>query len=253
MLPPPDNFGKLELQTKKKTFMKESYKEKYPANKNEFVFKARQNLDELLVGPINLQVSKTKTILDLKWRFFHKSDTKALCSWIRSRYALKLICSDDGEVLTPKIINFWIHHALLSVIVSDINENTQVGFFTLSYQEAKNISMNTVELCHLMVKPQKNYFAVGEYICNLAKVLAAELGFSLLIGRVVPSNIFGLALARSEGFEIALEKATWTTADFTWFYYEIPILQNSNEGVTHGIQRFKNKFENLRDFSRMES
>lgn len=152
-----------------------------------------------------------------KWHCLANSDMPFLSSWIKSRKALKLISSDYGEKLTHDIISSWNNISFLSVIATETERDIPIGFFTLSTQEANNLPPSAIELCHLMVKPREDYFLVGSYLCTVAKAISKLLGFSMLIGRVVPVNTFGIRLALSQGFRQVNSSETWTTPEFYWF------------------------------------
>lgn len=178
------------------------------------------------------------------WRLYDELYAKTLCSWIRSKEALKLICSDNGDALTPEILNSWIQQSLICIVVTETKKNTPIGFFTLSVQEAKNLPINAVEICHLMVKTQKNYFSIGEFICDLAKTISRWHGFSLLIGRVVPINMFGLTLAKSAGFNNVHTREKWAKTEFSWFVFRLRQHQFFYKGAMYGIKRIKGTIKN---------
>lgn len=169
-------------------------------------------------------------------RLFAESDKIILCQWFRSNSSLNLVSSDRGHRLTRDIIDTWTCKSLVSVVATDEVSNA-IGFFTLSTKEAPYLPFASVELCHLIVKPGRESFSIGQFLCIAAKNLANKYGFSILVGRVTPRNRYGLKLAIREGFGLLNNIRQYTTNEFFWFAFELSKQKNVFQEEVIGIYR----------------
>lgn len=159
------------------------------------------------------------------WRALHETDKAEICSWIKTRDALRMVSDDGGGGLSEKTLNSWVQKSICCIICVDFLQHKPCGFLTLSVQEASGLPDMTVELCHLILSPRRDFFSIASYLCEVAKIEAKNRGFSALVGRVVPWNRFGLSLARSQGFKKIRSLERWTSGEFIW--HQNDIAQNS--------------------------
>jgi hypothetical protein len=164
------------------------------------------------------------------WRRFVESDKAEILSWFKSRNALAYVSSEHGKELTEGILNSWINKSLDCLVLLETERDLPVGFLTLSNEEAPGLPYFAIELCHLIMKPSRDYCLVAAYLCYFAKSVAKYLGFSILLGRVVPENSFGLFLANSLGFKRFSSRDTWLLNEFIWFSYQLANPRCNNKG-----------------------
>lgn len=147
------------------------------------------------------------------------SDCYTLLSWIKSNNALKKISDDcNSSCLFPEKLKSWVNNSIFSIILYEAITRKLTGFCTLSSSENSLLPLTHVELCHLMVEPNRNYFNVASLLCIKAKEKAKQLGFKALCGRVVLDNKFGIVIAKSQNF-IECVNNIWTKPGFLWFTY----------------------------------
>lgn len=160
-------------------------------------------------------------------RSFLNSDMQQICSWIKNRRTLQLVSIDSSDCLTPDILINWIVNSQKCFVVTECFTDKPVGFCTLSRQEVSNLSYSYVELCHLIVNPQRKYLFIGSILCSAARSVARDLGYQFLCGRVVSTNRYGLVLAKSQRAKEITNMESWATSDFRWFRVD---LSNDNSG-----------------------
>jgi len=175
---------------------------------------------ENLIKLFGLQENR-KTIDGITIREILPFDKGVICSWVRSRSALRLVASDDSDWLTLEILNIWLTHSKHHLLAYDTIKHRPVGFCTLSTEEISHIPIGYIEICHLIVDPRWRYFSVGALLCKAAKRIATQMGYITICGRVVPSNLYGLALASHERFVECTSEQHWFVPGFRWFIYQL--------------------------------
>lgn len=154
-------------------------------------------------------------------RPFLPRDIEAVCSWVPSRELLHLVSGDDGDRLTPNILQAWIQKACAAFVVASPEHSSIMGFCTLSADELHGIPTSYIELCHLIINPMFRYFFVGPRLCQHTKQFAAMIGKRYLLGRVLPSNRYALLLARRERFSEMTPSEPWLEEGFRWFRFRV--------------------------------
>lgn len=150
-------------------------------------------------------------------RSLEECDYAKICSWVTTRNRLELVCSDLGDHLTPEILATWNHAALSTIVILDQETQEAAGFCTLTSRESAHMPSSYIELCHLVVDPHKAYLSIGSKLCCAAKQQARAYGYRYVLGRVVPRNRFGIALARRQGGLEVTGMANWLEPGFRWF------------------------------------
>jgi hypothetical protein len=154
---------------------------------------------------------------EILFREYTESDVKIFCSWITTARALKTVSGDSGECLTPQIFQSWIDCSIRNIVICSKLTGSPLAFCTLSCREIPEIPDLNLEICHLLVKPTKDYFTIGKLICMQAKSDAFLMGYKFLWGRVVPWNNFGKCLAEIQLSEECLNIPSWIPEGFHWY------------------------------------
>lgn len=165
--------------------------------------------------------SVERSISQFRVREFTNKDMWEVCSWVTTTAALQLVSSEFADSLTPEILSQWVTKAHTCLVVSNETTNKAVGFCTLSYMELPKLPSHYIELCHLIVDPRFKYLFIGPRLCRAAKVIAFNLGYQYLCGRVVPTNRYALALARLQRFQEFTNEESWTIPGFRWFRFAL--------------------------------
>lgn len=157
------------------------------------------------------------TVSPIAVRHYRPDDTEEICSWVRSRSAMRLVSADEAESLTPEILRGWLAGVVCALVVVSAKTDRPLGFCTLTRREVCNLPKGTVELCHLIVAPDAKYFSIGSRLCRAARKKAGELGYHSGFARIVPTNRWALALARRmHGVELP-STTPWLNKEFHWF------------------------------------
>jgi len=174
---------------------------------------------------------REKPLSEFSVREFKEGDISTLCSWVTSAKALKTVSGDSGECLTPKIFRSWVDSSIKTLVVCMINSDDPLGFCTLTCSEIPELPCLNLEICHLLVKPTRDYFAIGHLLCTHAKSDAHALGYKYLWGRVVHWNSFGKHLAEVELSNECSFTPAWIPKGFHWYVREIS--QSSQDEVAN--------------------
>jgi RimJ/RimL family protein N-acetyltransferase len=153
-------------------------------------------------------------------REYQPSDAAEICSWVRSHSAMRLVSGDDVERLTPQLLRRWLLDIVGALVAVDAKTDRPLGFCTLTRREAPFLPEGTVELCHLIVAPDAKYFWIGSRLCHASRAWGGRLGCHHGYGRVVPTNLWALALARRMRSKEVTDTASWVDKAFRWF--ELP-------------------------------
>jgi len=92
-----------------------------------------------------------------------------------------------------------------------------IAFCTLSWSESKGIPFDAVEVCHLVVAPERRYLYVAARLLRTARYIAAQFGYEWVYGRIVPGNTRAIALALFTGFVEVTNGYDWLADGFRWF------------------------------------
>lgn len=157
-------------------------------------------------------------------RTYLPADKSAICSWVQSRTRLQLISGDSGEALTHEILEGWVAQSALAIVITEVGTSRPAGFCTISNVEIPDIPPTYVELCHLVVDPNRRYDFVGSRLYRAAKIAASERGFRYGCARVSPTNRYALALARHQRAEEFTSREHWLPAGFRWFRSDLAFI-----------------------------
>lgn len=155
-------------------------------------------------------------------RAFLREDALLIAKWVPSAAALALVSGDTAPCLNSSIIQAWIARSLAAIVLADPADGAPVAFCTLSRQESPGIEPGAVEVCHLVVAPERRYLFVANRLLKHARAISLQLGFERIYGRVVPQNAPALALAQYARFvEVPSGDRSWLAPGFRWFRSEI--------------------------------
>lgn len=152
-------------------------------------------------------------------RLFPRDRTR-ICSWVRSARALRMVCSDEGSVLTPEIFGRWAAAAEVCFVVANAEGDGPVGFCTLSRLESR-LPEGYVEFCHQVLDPTRISLHVSCFLCDEAKRFAQHNGFRTIVTRIVPSNRYALVLAQVQGMTEVCSEESWRQPGFRWFSLDV--------------------------------
>lgn len=114
------------------------------------------------------------------------ADIDPIAAWITATGEAPRISALETSKVHPANVEAWLELSLEALILR-VNEQT-VALGTLSTKEA-NLPEGAVEACHVIVRPDwRRRFKGTQLVAELMN-RARELGFKLLIGRVVPANV----------------------------------------------------------------
>lgn len=153
-------------------------------------------------------------------REYQPSDAAEICSWVRSRSAMRLVSGDDVDRLTPQLLRRWLLDIVCALVAVEAKTDRPLGFCILTRREAPSLPEGTVELCHLIVAPDAKYFWIGSRLCRASRAWGGRLGWLCGYGRIVPTNRWALALARRMRSKEVTDTASWVDKAFRWF--ELP-------------------------------
>ncbi|MCK4763408.1 MAG: GNAT family N-acetyltransferase [Candidatus Aminicenantes bacterium] len=154
-------------------------------------------------------------------------DIPKICSWVKTRKALRMVSGDNGDCLTPNILQKWLENSLENLVLIEIGSDQPIGFCTISISEIECLPAGCVELCHLIIDPKKRRaFSIGKRLCRAVKEKASTFGFSYIVGRVVPWNGYAKVLAEREGFTEIKDLPLWAPDAFHWYNYDLGIVSN---------------------------
>jgi GNAT superfamily N-acetyltransferase len=162
--------------------------------------------------------ARDKIFHGLEVRSFDTRDTKEICSWIRTTEELELVSSDKGTCLTPEILTRWIEVAESTTVITSSQTHVLLGFCTLSRLESPGLHSEFVETCHLIVNPIARYGWIASRLMDEAREVAAELGATATVGRVVPRNRPILAVLGFKGWREFIIRPEWSACNFRWFW-----------------------------------
>jgi hypothetical protein len=164
-------------------------------------------------------------------RNYQNSDVKVFCSWVTNSRALRTVSGDSAKCLTPDIFLTWVDRSVKALVLYSPLTDDPLGFCTLSSKEIPEIPDLNLEICHLLVKPTKNYFAIGHYLCMQAKSDALLMGYKYLWGRVVPWNGFGKCLAERQLSKECNNLPIWIPKGFHWYMRDLSNLTLESQEV----------------------
>lgn len=145
-----------------------------------------------------------------------QSDIEIICSWVKTQRMLSMVSGDIGNGLSPNILIKWIDSSICTVVIVD-NDDYPLGFCTLTTKELPSLKYKHVELCHLIINP--NYYPkydIAKQLCYMAIKTGNNLGFSFIVGRVVPENKFGIILAEKTKWNKLFEPLSYPN-NFNWY------------------------------------
>lgn len=151
-----------------------------------------------------------------------EKDIADICSWAPTRQTLQRVSSDAAECLSPDIFVRWLHKARTALLIYDTKPQ---AFCTLSEQEVPNLPESYIELCHLIVDPNNDFYRNGNLIMHFGVSTARNLGYKQVCGRVEPNNAYGLSLARKNFWEEFTGNEPWQTPGFRWFRQDLSSLK----------------------------
>lgn len=94
-------------------------------------------------------------------------------------------------------------------------DDQPVAFATLSRNEA-DLPPGSVELCHLIVRPDMRRQYRGSHLVLALTHAARQLGYDRLFGRVVPSNAVAHPLLTSLRWGVLANRET-PASTFVWY------------------------------------
>lgn len=149
-------------------------------------------------------------------RTYRASDAAAVCAWVNEASELPLISGETGAVLTPQILEKWAAQALRTFVFELRGE--AIAFATASIAEAR-LPQDSIEICHLVVAPRLRRRYHGSFFCRwISQLLLEGDAYHSVVGRVVRTNIPGLALMNYLRWEEILEDQGWAeAAGCRWF------------------------------------
>ncbi len=119
-------------------------------------------------------------------------EIKQLCDWISDSKELPNISSNKESVLAQEQLMGWLEESVAYAIVRE--RDSIIGFCTLTRAEEKNLKLNTIEICHLIVHPDYRKIYNGSGML-LALIDEAEYkNYENIVGRVVKGNTAGEGL-----------------------------------------------------------
>lgn len=143
-----------------------------------------------------------------------QNDLSFVANWISETNELPFISSYSKGNITPLEFTRWVDEAAEAIVARHRSE--AVAFATLTNREVE-CGESTYELCHLIVHPEhrRRYHAshLVLEICNRAR----SLGIKRLIGRVVETNVIGLAVINSLRWNEISPEHCWPTEGLRWF------------------------------------
>lgn len=156
--------------------------------------------------------------LPISIRLFKSSDTPFLCSWVTSPKALSNISGNTGDCLTPNILEEWCSTSIVQLVLQRHEE--PVAFCTLSTCEYE-LSDGLVELCHTITAPaqRRKYYATT--LLHYSRLVAAQLDFAKIMGRIVRDNIPALRFAKYVRWSEDSDMTNLLDTSFKWFSYEL--------------------------------
>ena len=155
--------------------------------------------------------------LPIRIRQFYPEDILPICSWVKNSRELADISSDNSDYLTEEILNQWRIDSIAAVVLEQSNEPT--AFCTLSTKEY-DLPSDWVEVCHLVINPshRRKYYATT--LLNYLRLIAAQLDYQQLVGRIVRDNIPALKLADYVRWNEIECQSNFDPA-FRWYSYEL--------------------------------
>lgn len=112
-------------------------------------------------------------------------DVERMSGWISDSEDLPLISELTSKDLSSDTLQGWLDTSASSAVIRVDGET--IAMATLSVEEAP-LRPDTAEICHLIVHREWRRRYNGSHLLLELALRARELGFSAVVGRVVPSN-----------------------------------------------------------------
>jgi hypothetical protein len=151
------------------------------------------------------------------FRAYRPTDSDTICPWVSTPEELALISGNKAPFLTDHILTGWTKTGLASLVLADSINDMPIAFRTLSWSESKGMPNDTVEVCHLVVAPERRYLYVAARLLRTARYIAAQFGYDWVFGRIVPGNTRAIALALFTDFVEVTNGYHWLANGFRWF------------------------------------
>lgn len=139
-----------------------------------------------------------------------------ICSWVPTRRDLSLVAGDDADHLAPALLAAWIRRSLVAIVLRRDVDGEAVAFCTLTRAESPLLPSQTVELCHLITDPNARPRLAVFNLLDAAKHSARRMGFTEVVGRVVPANTRMLVIAAFKGGFRLEPLPNWAAPGFVW-------------------------------------
>lgn len=152
---------------------------------------------------------------------FQNDDMKTICSWVLTQHQLRMISEECNSQLHPDLLAEWCSDSVAPMTI--LYNGKPVGFCALSDQE-HDYPRGHIELCHFIISPQFRRRYLGTTLTHYIRLLAADMGYKTLHGRVVPSNNAALSFTRYGHWRT--DRSDFLNPDFEWFKYELRTLCN---------------------------
>ena len=144
-------------------------------------------------------------------------DLPVICQWIKTKEELLLVSSDVADELDASILQGWLNVSEMALVLCGYQDELPLAFCTLTSREAPQIPSNAIEICHLIVAPERRYLFEASRIVSEAFARAAILGAKWVYGRIVPHNVHALALAKFKRMGEVTGSEDRLVPGFRWF------------------------------------
>lgn len=139
-------------------------------------------------------------------------DLSAISTWISDSGEVALISDLPPGELPIETLSHWLDTSVSAAAVRV--DGALIAFATVSIEEA-HLPEGTAEICHLIVHPKWRRRYNGSHIVLELALRARELGFSSVMGRVVPNNVVAHKFLSSLGWSQADPWIGWAPG-FSW-------------------------------------
>ena len=151
-------------------------------------------------------------------RPFEQKDTLPICSWVKTTEELTNISGDTAKYLTEDILDRWCDESIVSLVLQCWGK--PIAFCTLSTKEY-DLPEGFVEICHLIIAPNQRRKYYATTFVNYLRLIAAQLNFQKLIGRIVRDNLPALKLAEYIRWNEVKDTPHIFSPQFRWYSYEL--------------------------------
>ncbi|MFW5804580.1 MAG: GNAT family N-acetyltransferase [bacterium] len=135
-------------------------------------------------------------------------------NWLTSTKELSLISDIKNNMITPEELNNWFINSKKGVVTK--HNDKIIGIATLTNKEA-NLPDKTMEICHLIVKPDYRRYYNGSQMVLKLMSFAKEKEYNKVIGRVVKQNYIGKSLLEFLHWHHTENGMYDSNIDFHWF------------------------------------